>query len=78
MNLYIHGNDGTVTEYAGIQIDGWLPIGYSEYPEVEIPYGDFGDGELVCVRHDDEKYEDDEYDVAEYCYDNNDDENNND
>jgi hypothetical protein len=69
MNIYINGADGSICEHMGLAdhlalADHLERMGYTVFPAQKIPSGDYGDGEKMCCRSDDEEYDDEEYDVA--------------
>ena len=70
MNIIINYADGSVTEHMGLadhidlesHVEGF---GFEVFHDVRIPRGDYGHGEKICCRQEDEEYEDGDYDVAE-------------
>jgi hypothetical protein len=70
MNIIIHESDG-YSELTGMADhlsaeENLRRNGYALYPDVVVPSGDYGDGTLMCVRHEAMEYADDQYDVAEF------------
>ena len=68
MDIIIHSVDGSVSTYHGLpdhlELEDNLPLRYDSFPEIDSPYW-WAVGECLAVRHEDEEYEDGEYDYAE-------------
>ena len=70
MNIIVHSAIGEFSDFPGLpdhisaekQLRGY---GYEIFEYESIPRGDYGSGRLICVRHENDKYVDGEFDVAE-------------
>lgn len=69
MNIIIHCADGSVLDYPGLEdhisIEKHLDsLGFEIFPDLDTPKWCDND-DAICVRSENDEYEDGEYDVAE-------------